>query len=109
MVANHGVELLSVCIRDRVALDWPGQFTLDVLLVLLLSALWVAWRHGVAPSNPALGFAALLGESLLLATYLLLLTFTTNGAINKVLVGDKRIAGSEHGGRPPELWNHRLA
>ena len=93
VVASHGVNLLSVFIRDLVALEWPGQFDLDFLLMLLLSALWVAWRNGFSPSGLALAIAALLGGSLFLATYLLILTFTTDGTINQVLLGEKRTAG----------------
>ena len=93
VVANHGVDLLNVFIRAMVALAWPGQFDLDFLLMLLLSALWVAWRNGFSPSGLALAVAALLGGSLFLATYLLILTFTTDGTINEVLVGEKRTAG----------------
>jgi NADH:ubiquinone oxidoreductase subunit 2 (subunit N) len=92
VVANHGIDLLSVFVRDMVALDWPGQFNLDFLLMLLLSALWVAWRNGFSPSGLALAVAAFLGGSLFLSTYLLILTFTTNGTINQVLVGEKRTA-----------------
>ena len=93
VVSSHGINLLSVFIRDMVALDWPGQFDLDFLLLLLLSALWVTWRNGFSPSGMVLAVAALLGGTLFLATYLLILTFTTNGTINQVLVGEKRTAG----------------
>ena len=60
--------------------------------MLLLSALWVAWRNGFSPSSLVLAVAALLGGSLFLATYLLILTFTTNCTIKQVLVGEKSTA-----------------
>jgi hypothetical protein len=45
VVARHGIDLVSVFISAIGAVDWPGQFDLDFLGLLLLSGLWVAWRH----------------------------------------------------------------
>jgi hypothetical protein len=43
--AGHGWNLLPVFFGDIGRLAWPGQFDLDVLCLLALSALWAAWRH----------------------------------------------------------------
>lgn len=45
VVANHGMGLLPVFFGDMAKMDWPGQFNLDFMCMLALSALWVAWRH----------------------------------------------------------------
>ena len=45
VVAKHGVDLLPRFFGDIRAGDWPGQFNLDFLCFLILSALWTAWRN----------------------------------------------------------------
>ena len=54
VIANHGWDLLSVFFGDMAAMGWPGQFNLDFLGFLALSALWVTWRHGFSPTGFAL-------------------------------------------------------
>ena len=45
VVVEYGLILLNVFFRDIAALGWPGQFNLDFMMMLMLSGLWVAWRH----------------------------------------------------------------
>ena len=45
VVAHHGMGLFPVFFGDMAKMDWPGQFNLDFMCMLALSALWVAWRH----------------------------------------------------------------
>ena len=54
-IAHHGADLLPVFFGDMVKLDWPGQFNLDFMTLLLLSGLWVAWRHQFSANGLALG------------------------------------------------------
>ena len=49
VVAEHGLNLFAVFFGDIGALGWPGQFNLDFLGMLMLSALWTAWRMNSAP------------------------------------------------------------
>lgn len=50
VVANHGMDLLTGFFADMAAMQWPGQFNLDFMFMLALSAMWVLWREGGAPS-----------------------------------------------------------
>lgn len=45
VVAHHGLDLFSVFFGDIAKLMWPGQFNLDFMCLLLLSGLWVSYRH----------------------------------------------------------------
>ena len=40
VVVEHGLNLFPVFFG---AMGWPGQFNLDFLGMLMLSALWAAW------------------------------------------------------------------
>lgn len=42
---HHGWNLLPVFFADMMAMTWPGQFNFDFMGFLLLSGLWVSWRH----------------------------------------------------------------
>jgi hypothetical protein len=88
VIANHGWGLLAVFFGDIASFTWPGQFNLDFLFMLTLSAAWVAWRHRFSASGLALGALALFGGALFLTIYLLVVTARTRGDIRKLLLGD---------------------
>jgi hypothetical protein len=52
--------------------SWFGQFNLDFMFMLSLSALWVSWRHRFSATGLALGVVAFLGGILFLTVYLLI-------------------------------------
>ena len=64
VIANHGMGLLKVFFGDMAAVGWPGQFNLDFMFLLLLSALWVRWRHRFSSAGLLLGVLAIFGGSL---------------------------------------------
>lgn len=88
VIANHGWGLLAVFFGDIASLTWPGQFNLDFLFMLTLSATWVAWRHRFSASGLVLGALALFGGAMFLTIYLLVVTARTRGDVRKVLLGD---------------------
>ena len=90
VMANHGVGLLTVFFGDMAAMGWPGQFNLDFMFMLTLSALWVGWRHQFSGVGLALGVLALFGGSLFLTTYLFIVTGQANGDMKEVLLGKAR-------------------
>jgi hypothetical protein len=83
---------MSVFFGDIVAMTWPGQFNLDFSFFLVLSGLWLAWRHHFSPLGLALGLAALFGGSPLLATYLFLASIRAKGDVRVLLLGKARAA-----------------
>ncbi len=90
VIANHGFGLLNIFFGDMAAIGWPGQFNLDFLFMLILSALWVAWRHQFSGMGILLSILALFGGSLFLTTYLLVLSWQSSGNMKQVFLGKIR-------------------
>jgi hypothetical protein len=90
VLANHGMGLINIFFGDIAAMGWPGQFNLDFMFMLTLSALWVAWRHQFSIAGLLLGLLAFFGGSLFLSTYLLALSWLTRGDFRQVLLGARR-------------------
>ncbi len=55
---NHGLGLLPIFFGDIAAMTWPGQFNFDFMCFLILSALWLSWRHHFS----LVGITPLLGQ-----------------------------------------------
>ncbi len=90
VIANHGMGLINIFFGDMAAMGWPGQFNLDFLFMLTLSATWVAWRHEFSIAGLLLGLMAFFGGSLFLSTYLLALSWLTRGNLRQMLVGTRQ-------------------
>jgi hypothetical protein len=90
VIEGHGLNLFAVFFGDMAKMGWPGQFNLDFMLMLMLSATWVAWRHRFSPSGLGLGLLAFLGGALFLAVYLLVLSLRTRGDVRTMLLGPSR-------------------
>jgi len=90
VISNHGWNLIAIFFGDMAAMTWPGQFNLDFMGFLTLSALWTAWRHEFSPSGIALAVAAFFGGMLFLTIYLLVVSFRVNGDIKAMLLGRPR-------------------
>jgi hypothetical protein len=98
VIADHGVNLLPVFFGDVAAMNWPGQFNLDFLGFLTLSALWTSWRHHFSPLGLALAVIAFFGGMGFLAIYLLVASVRARGDVAVLLLGvaraEKRMAAS---------------
>lgn len=90
VVSLHGVQLLPVFFGDIARLGWPGQFNLDFLCMLIVSALWTAWRNGFSALGLGLAVLAFFGGAGFLLPYLLFLSFRTGGDMRKLLLGPTR-------------------
>lgn len=89
VIGNHGWGLLGVFFGDMLAMGWPGQFNLDFMMMLMLSALWVAWRHRFSGVGLLLGAAALFGGALFLTAYLLVVSLRARGDVREMLLGSR--------------------
>ena len=90
VMANHGMGLLNVFFGDMAAMAWPGQFNLDFMSMLTLSALWVAWRHQFSSAGLVLAGLAFFGGGLFLTTYLFIVSGQAKGDMKQVLLGKAR-------------------
>ena len=65
---------MPIFFGDMAAMTWPGQFNLDFMCFLILSATWVACRNQFSPAWLGLSVLALFGGMLFLSIYLLYLS-----------------------------------
>jgi len=87
VIAEHGLGLLPIFFGDMAELGWPGQFNLDFMLMLFVSASWTMWRNRFSMAGVCLGVAAFfLGASFLLP-YLAYLIAKHRGNMSDVLIG----------------------
>jgi len=92
VIADHGMILIQVFFGDMAAMNWPGQFNLDFMGFLLLSGLWVSWRHNYSPIGLLLTPLAVFGGMGFLTVYLLIESFRVNGDMKALLLGQARAA-----------------
>jgi hypothetical protein len=90
VMGGHGWNLLPVFFGDMRNMAWPGQFDLDFMLMLTLSALWMAWRHRFSPAGLGLALLAFFGGSWFLSLYLLVVSLRANGGMSEILLGRSR-------------------
>ena len=88
---NHGYGLFAVFFGDMAAMGWPGQFNLDFMFMLALSALWVSWRHQFSGVGLLLGLLAFVGGASFLSIYLFIVAGQSNGNAQELLLGRARV------------------
>jgi hypothetical protein len=82
--------LFEIFFGDIKAMTWSGQFNLDFTCYLILSGLWLAWRHHFTARGILLGLLVLFGGAPLFSAYLLWISFKADGNMNEILLGKPR-------------------
>jgi hypothetical protein len=90
VILNHGWNLLPVFFGDIAAMTWPGQFNFDFLCFLILSGLWLSWRHHFSPGGLVLGVLGFFGGMMFLSLYLLIVSFKADGDMKILFLGKVR-------------------
>ena len=90
VVAHHGMGLIPVFFGDIAKVEWPGQFNLDFPGFLVLSGLWLAWRHHFSAGGCALGVLGLVGGAPVLTAYLFFTSLRVRGDVGQLLLGPVR-------------------
>ncbi|MFZ2987634.1 hypothetical protein [Ideonella sp.] len=90
VLARQGTDFLSVFFGDIAGMSWAGQFNLDFMGMLVLSASWVAWRHCFSAGGIALAALALVGGTPFLCIYLLVEMARHGGDVRAVLLGQRQ-------------------
>jgi hypothetical protein len=90
VIRRHGVDLLPLFFGDMARMGWAGQFNLDFMGMLLLSALWVAWRHRFGAAGLVLALLAFFGDTPFLCVYLLIESARADGDVRALLLGSRR-------------------
>lgn len=88
VVLDHGLNLLPVFFGDIAKFGWAGQFNLDFLCYLVMSATWLVWRNRFAPTGYALALGGLFLGAPFLTGYLMILSFRC-ATIAEVLTGER--------------------
>ncbi len=86
-VSVYGWTLIPIFLGDLFSGTWRGQFNLDFLTYLWLSALWIAWRGGFTGGAIAIALAASVLGMIFFAPYVLYLTAQSGGDMRKLLLG----------------------
>lgn len=84
---DHGANLVPIFLGDIARFNWRGQFNLDFLCFLVLSALWLCWRHGFNASGWVLAVCGLFGGALFLSAYLFYHSYRVNDDWATLLLG----------------------
>lgn len=90
VISHHGIDFLPVFFGDMARMNWAGQFNLDFLGLLLLSALWVAWRQRFSAGGIALAMLELLGGTPFLCAYLLIAGLRGDRDVRALLLGPRQ-------------------
>lgn len=91
VIADHGWNLLPEFFGAIARMDWQGQFNLDFMGMLALSAMWTMWRNHFSPAGLGLGVLAFFLGTPFLAIYLTVLIGKHRGDMAVVLVGEARV------------------
>ncbi len=90
VINTEGWTLFQVFFSDMAKMQWPGQFNLDFMFMLSLSALWVAWRNRFSPMGLGLAVLAFFLGSSFLGVYLLVLSFQPGMNAQTILIGQNK-------------------
>ncbi|MBD3664157.1 hypothetical protein [Sulfitobacter aestuariivivens] len=90
--ATYGWNLFEIFFTDMLAMTWPGQFNFDFTGFLILSGLWVLWRHEFSVVGWVLAPVAFVGGILFLSAYLFYLTSRRVTTMPELLLGEARTA-----------------
>ena len=88
VMANHGVNLVSVIIQDITTMSWNGQFDTDFLMYLCLSGLWIAWRHRFSVGGCLVALICATNGMFFFAPYLLTISFQSD-SLEELLLGQR--------------------
>ena len=89
MFAGLAIDTLFV-MANLWAVDRNGRFNLDFLTHVVLSAVWIAWRHATSPPGIVLALIGLIGGMLHFALYLIVAIGRANGDMQTLLLGAQK-------------------
>ena len=89
VIANDGINLFPHFFLPMAEFGWQGQFNLDFMFMLALSALWTAWRNRFTPAGIGLGILAFFLGAPFLCVYLIVLSYRESGDLRRMLIGQR--------------------
>jgi hypothetical protein len=89
-IQHEGIDFVRIAAAHIASFTWSGQFSLDFLCYLVLSALWILWRNQYKLPGIVAALAALAAGILFFAPYLIYLIYQEEGDLSKILIGRHR-------------------
>ena len=89
VISEYGLNLFPYFFGDMAAWTWAGQFNLDFMMMLFLSASWTAWRNNFTAPGWVLALFAFFGGAGFLLPYLTYLAWKHDGDTSAILLGAK--------------------
>ena len=89
VAATYGLNIFPLFFGEIIALSWTGQFHLDFLIYLLLSAGWIGWRHRWSAKGIIMALIASVLGACFLLPYLIWVGIQTQGDMGAFFLGEK--------------------
>ena len=86
-VLAYGFNWPAVYFGDLVQLDWRSQFNTDLVIHIILLAVWVAWREKFALKGLVCGFFCIFWGGMFGFPYLLYIAYQAKGNPKQMLLG----------------------
>lgn len=83
---RDGVNFVPPFVSAIASVTWQGQFNLDFSFYIILSALWLMWRHEFSPVGYGLAALSIFGMAFF-APYLLIQCVRARGDVQRLLLG----------------------
>ncbi|MFZ4620570.1 MAG: hypothetical protein ACOYNS_08425 [Bacteroidota bacterium] len=87
VASRYGMNIFPIFFGDIMSVIWTGQFHLDFVCYLMLSGIWVAWRHRYSPFGIVMGAFCTIGGILVFAPYLFAVGIMGNGSVKELMLG----------------------
>lgn len=91
-IGNEGWNLYSYYFSNLAEMGWSGQFNADFTTYLVLSGLWLAWRHHFSGVGLLIGFGGSMLGMPFLSAYLLIVMAKDKPDMAELLLGKARAA-----------------
>jgi hypothetical protein len=85
--AAQGINWPAVALADISALNWRTQFDIDLIIHLLLLAVWISWREGFSLKGHVFGLLSIVMGGMFSFPYLIYATYAAKGDPKGVLLG----------------------
>lgn len=89
-ISRDGMDLVTPFFSDILSLTWPGQFNVDFSSYLVLGTIWFVWRNDGATLSLVLAPVVLTGGMLVLAAYLIWLSYRVDARMDVLFLGRRR-------------------
>ncbi|MCX7283127.1 MAG: hypothetical protein NTX28_03625 [Novosphingobium sp.] len=90
VMGSHGADFLSPFNAAVARVGWEGQFSLDLAGFLILTAFWIAWRHGLSMLGILTAVVVVSAGMIGVSLYVLIASLAARGSVRDLLLGSAR-------------------